>query len=301
MKNNKVRTYQIQSVDRALSLLEQYRGDVSELKLSELGRLLQINKNYVLRLLATLEAHSFVERNKDTGGYSLGPTPLKLGRSWLGNKQLIRNGRQSLEQVASACSETVYLAAFRDGRVTYVDRIESTLPVRAVSLEYPNLPLHCTAPGKIMLAHAEQRYGNHLITQEPLQKFTGMTIGDPNTLTAHLREIRIQGYAVDTDEFEVGLAGIAAPVFDCAARVVGVVGMVGPSFRLEEHKPAGGGYAQLIMNAAGNISRLMGFSESENLISLAKKESGGVVYLKTQTVWRSHASYADCRQLRRYA
>lgn len=92
--------YLIQSVSRACSLLEQFRGGVRELKVTELSRLLCVSKNNAFRLLATLEARNFIERNPATGAYRLGFSSLKVGeaslRAGCWNERLVTRWRISL-------------------------------------------------------------------------------------------------------------------------------------------------------------------------------------------------------------
>lgn len=253
--------YLIQSVSRALDLLEQYRGDDGELKLSELSRRLNTNRNYVLRLLATLESRGFVMKNRYSGGFHLGHAALRLTQSWIRSKSLVQEGRQVLEQISQVCRETVYLAAFRERGVMCVDSIESTFPVRVDSQIYTSLPLHCTAPGKIMLAHAAPDKWLTFLRKEGLERYTEQTIVSSGELLRQLQAIREQGNAVDREEFEPGLCGVAAPVRNYASRVIGVVGLVGPSFRLVSDRLRGE-LAELVVAAARETSRRLGYQES---------------------------------------
>lgn len=84
--------YLIQSVSLACTLLEQFGGAASELKISELSRLLCVSKNNVFRLLATLESHNFIEKNSKSGAYQLGLTSLKLGESCIKEQAITPGG-----------------------------------------------------------------------------------------------------------------------------------------------------------------------------------------------------------------
>lgn len=252
--------YQIRSVSRALDLLEQYQGDVCELKLTELSRRLNTDKNYVLRLLATLESRGFVMKNRYSGGYLIGHAPLKLSQAWLKSKRFAQEGRHVLEQVSKMCRETVYLAAFRDRGVMCVNSIESTLPVRVDSKVYASLPLHCTALGKIMLAHARQIECLTFLQKRQLEKYTEQTIVSSGELMEHLQAIRDQGSAVDCDEFEPGLCGVAAPVRNFASQVIGAVGLVGPSSRLTS-EDLHGELTRLVVGAAQATSLRLGYQQ----------------------------------------
>lgn len=249
--------YEIRSVSRALTLLEQFQDTEGELRITDLSRLLQTNKNYILRLLATLESYGYVEKNDQTGGYRLGVKNLFLGRAWIGNKRLVAEGRKTLEQLSALTGETVHLSVLQGETVTYADVLESTFPVRVVTVPGTSLPLHASAAGKLMLAHNGQKFGGYLQTGS-LRKYSERTIISPIQLIRHLEEVRTKGYALDLEESETGLCGAAAPIRDFSSRVVAAVSIVGPGFRLEPEKLCGE-IAQLVVGAAHEISRLLGY------------------------------------------
>lgn len=240
--------YLIQSVSLALTLLEQFRSGAQELRVTDLSRLLRVSKNNVFRLLATLEARNFVERGP-AGGYRLGFTALKLGVACIRHKQLAREARQSLEDVSRQSRETVLLAVPGGGGLVCEDVIVSTLPVRVMAPAGTCLPFRNTAAGKVMLACGE-----------PDRREDGTAGGGIAIAPGELEEIRDKGYAVSVGEFEAGASSVAAPVRNHSSRVIGVISLVGPSFRLT-HERLNGELASLVVCAAGNISSRMGLGE----------------------------------------
>src|SRR5215467_11599334 len=92
--------YVIQSVAHALDVLEQFFGDVDELGVTELSKRLKLHKNNVFRLLATLEARSYIEQNKATENYRLGIKCLLLGRRYIHHMGLVRQARPILSGLA---------------------------------------------------------------------------------------------------------------------------------------------------------------------------------------------------------
>src|SRR6266568_3720271 len=110
--------YIIQAVDHALDLLEQFFGDVDELGVTELSKRLKLHKNNVFRLLATLEARSYIEQNKASENYRLGIKCLLLGRRYIHHMGLVRQARPILADVARKCRESAFVAIVRrDGVV----------------------------------------------------------------------------------------------------------------------------------------------------------------------------------------
>ena len=87
-------------------------------------------------------------------------------------------------------------------------------------------PLHCTALGKVLLAFGDMDFPTSL------DAFTPHTITNPEALRRHLDEIMKQGYAVDNEEFDIGVRCIAVPVFDFRGKAVGSIGISGPASRI---------------------------------------------------------------------
>ena len=252
--------YLIQSVSRACSLLEQFRGGVRELKVTELSRLLCISKNNAFRLLATLEARNFIERNPATGAYRLGFSSLKVGEASLRSRLLERETHHSLEDVSRQSGETAFLTVLGSEGLVCKDVVKSTLPVRVVFQVGTCLPLHCTAAGKVMLACGSGEELRAFFERGSLRKYSEQKTASTRASTKELRSIRERGYAISVGEFEAGASGVAAPVRNHVSKVIGIIGVVGPSFRLT-HERLNDEVAPLVVRAAREISLRMGYGE----------------------------------------
>jgi IclR family acetate operon transcriptional repressor len=111
-----------------------------------------------------------------------------------------------------------------------------------------------------MLAHAGQNERLAFFQKNHLEKYTAQTIVSSGGLMEHLQAIRDQGSAVDCEEFEPGMCGVAAPVHNFAAKVIGAVGLVGPSSRLASEK-LHGELTRLVVGAAQAISLRLGYQK----------------------------------------
>ncbi|MBT1076466.1 IclR family transcriptional regulator [Geobacter grbiciae] len=217
----------IKSVDHAFELLEQFRGDVSELSLSELGRRLQLHKNNVFRLLATLESRRFIEYNASTGSYRLGLKAFHLSRMVARQMRLVSRARPTMEAMVRKCNETVCLTVLREFSVICLDGVVCTQPVRVVPPIAIRLPAYCTAAGKAQLAHFPGDKLVRYISEHQLKRNTPYTITDPASFLEYLQQVKQQGYAVSREEMEVGVTCVAAPVRDYSSNVVGAVVLPG--------------------------------------------------------------------------
>src|SRR5262249_38655847 len=220
--------YLIQSVSRALDILEAFAVGQEELGVTELSRKLKLHKNNVFRLLATLETRGYVEQDKDAGNYRLGMRTFEVASVFLHHLGLTKQARPALEQLAAETGETAYLAVLEGPWAVCVDMVETSHAVRVVSQLGRRLPAHATALGKVLLAFRPQEELEQLWKQHELTAVTPRAITDPTRLGEELGQAAAQEFALEDEECAPGVRGVAAPVRDYQKRVVAAVGVVGP-------------------------------------------------------------------------
>jgi DNA-binding IclR family transcriptional regulator len=246
----------IRSVGKAVQVLR-LLGDAGELGVTELSRRLHVHKSTVSRLLATLERHGVVSRNPQTDKFGLGPALISLAGAALQRIDLRAAAREHLSRLAAETRETVNLAILDGDQVVNVEKLPSAHYIRDIGWIGRRSPLHCTATGKVLVAHLSRAELRRLLGPR-LQRFTPQTICDWPTLETELAEVRRQGYAIGREELEPGLVAIAAPIYDLGGRVAGAVSVSGPSFRMSLDAIAV--YAPHVVAAAAAISRSLGHS-----------------------------------------
>jgi DNA-binding IclR family transcriptional regulator len=224
--------YLIQSVSRALDILEAFAVGQESLGVTELSRKLKLHKNNVFRLLATLETRGYVEQDRETGNYRLGIKTFEVASVFLHHLGLVEQARGALEQLASETTEAAYLAVLDGPWVICVDAVETTHPVRVVSWLGQRRPAHATALGKAQLAFRPQDELEQLWKQHDLVSVTPRTIADAGRLGDELARIAAQEAAFEDEEAAAGVRGVAVPVRDYQKRVVAAVGVIGPASRL---------------------------------------------------------------------
>lgn len=224
--------YNIQSVSRALDLLEQFVENNTELGITDLSTRLNIQKNNVFRLVATLKSRNYIEINDETGKYRLGLKTRVLGTAATSQTSFINLARPVLNNLKVLCRENCYVAVQNDFHAYYLDGVESDLPVRAAHRIGSSLPLYGSAAGKIILSYLSQEERNNLLNNCERKRFTQHTIIDPETLQEEFQKIRLQGYAIEDQEHDIGVMEIAAPIFDCNGIIAGSLCISGPVMRL---------------------------------------------------------------------
>lgn len=261
MKREKA-DYLIQSVSHALDILESFTKTEDELGVTALSKKLGLHKNNVFRLLATLEHRGYIEQNKQTENYRLGPKTLQIGCTFIEQRECRRQARPVLESLMAKTGETAVLAVVRSNKVIYMDAVETDRTVRAVSSVGAVLPAHCTAVGKVQLAYMTHSEIERLYPDQELEGLTAGSIVHRDKLLAELDMIRKRGWALENEECDPDVRGVAVPIRDFLKNVVAAVGIIAPANRLTDERLAESDFIKILLDAGATISAKMGYSES---------------------------------------
>lgn len=222
------------SVVKAFSLLECFSSGQTEWGVTELAREINSNKSTVYRLLTTLEKLGAIRQNPDNEKYNLGLKLFELGNHVPINQTFLSYTHPAIEQVAASITETVHIGVLKEGKVFYVDKVESPLGLKISTQIGSFRPSHCTGLGKVLLAYASPEQVDMVIEKEGLASVTKHSITSKKALLKELEQIRSKGYALDREEFEIGLICLAIPVFNNKGEVIAGLSASGPSSRFRE-------------------------------------------------------------------
>jgi IclR family KDG regulon transcriptional repressor len=217
---------EIQSLARGLKILDILGQAQDGVSITELAETLGVDKGSASRLVATLVHYGYAEKDEQTRRFHLGPQVVPLSRSVLARLSMREVAKPFLRQLMERTGECAHLAVPAQGRVLYVDQVESPATLRVNAQVGTMNPLHCTALGKALLAFGD------LQQPEMLESFTPHTLTDPERLQKNLAQVRRLGYAVDDEEFDLGVRCIAVPVLDFRCKVVASIGISGPATRV---------------------------------------------------------------------
>jgi IclR family acetate operon transcriptional repressor len=227
--------HSIQSVDRALYLLETIAEAGGEATLTDLATRTGLNISTCHHLLATLIKRGFAAKVQGRRLYALGPRILYLSHACL-QVDLPRRAQPYLETVNRVTGETVHLAGLQGDAVVTLAVREARHAVRVDTGKVGKLEApHATSVGKAMMAWLPEDE-IHRILSQGMKRFTDNTITEfPDFLEA-LRVVRRNGYALDREEFLPGVICVGAAIRDQAGTVIGAISAATPSMRAsEEH------------------------------------------------------------------
>jgi IclR family pca regulon transcriptional regulator len=218
----------VASVEKAFRVLDVFKATKSELGLSEVAAKSGIGKSAAQRFLYTLQTLGYLTQNPASKTFRLSSKLFELSASYVPENLLREKAEPVLEEANRRCEETLNLTILDGTDVTYILRFPSKHVVSVNLTVGTRLPAFCTAPGRILLAHAEAGTVEAALDKSQLVRRTEHTEIDPAKLREILKQVRRQGYSFCNQEAFLGDISIAAPVVNSSGDVVAAVNVAVP-------------------------------------------------------------------------
>ena len=237
MENMMNKKERIKSIDKALYLLEFLSANEQETGITEISKKLHIGLSTVHRILSTLKSRGYVIQNQQTAKYRLGIKLFELGCAVQSTKRLVEVIKPYLRQLSESTNETANLAILEGKEVIYLAKAESSEVLTTNIKMGTRLPAHCTALGKVLLAFISDGEFNSLYkADEPLSSLTSNSITSLKELKKQLKKIREQGYAIDKEEYKIGVNCFAVPVINKEGTTIAAISITVPASRFKLEK-----------------------------------------------------------------
>ena len=246
----------VDTVRRALDILECFTMDEPEQTLKQLCEKTGLYKSRVHRLCRTLLDCGYLVRTSYSS-YRLGPKLLVLGKVYERTNTLVSISRPIMARLALSTGESAALFALEGERSICLAREYGPSRLFFAINEGDYMQLHATAIGRVLLAYAPEPFLRRVLGRE-LETFTSSTIVDRRRIEEEILTIPERGYSVNREEREPGVAAVAAPVFDLDENVPAALSLVGPVQRFSEE--ALPGMVEKLLDATRQISQLLGES-----------------------------------------
>jgi IclR family KDG regulon transcriptional repressor len=247
----------VQSIDRAISLLDALSEAEGPQALRDLGRAAEVPSTTARRLLLTLISHRFVTQDEETRLYSRGPRLFESAYRIMGNLDLRTQAGPTLDRLNRETGLTVHLAILAEGEVVYIDKREANEPVRMYSAVGKRAPVHCTALGKALIAYLHEEELRKIVKAKGLARYTENTITTWKRLREHLTRVRERGFSQDRAEQQDRIYCIGAAIRDDSGKVVGSISLTGAVYSHEISQLER--LAPVLMQAAEEISGRLGY------------------------------------------
>lgn len=249
--------YNAPALRSGLEIIRILSGASSPMRLSDLSRAIGSNKNTTTRLLATLQSEGWVELELPGPQYRLTLLPFSITSRAVNRLTLGQAARLPMQALWQDTGESIYLAIRLNHQVLYLEHLAATGPVKLAGQAGGQYPLHCSAPGKVLLAFAGEAVVQEIVTAG-LKRYTETTLTDAKRLRAELARVRSQDFAMDNEEYGRGLICYAAPIRDSSGEVIGTIGASATTifYDLPAFKHQVG---MKISRTASDISKLLGY------------------------------------------
>lgn len=248
----KERSGQVQSLARALSILNTLAESGSGMTLTDMAHTIGLAPSTAHRLLTTLQQERFVRFEPLGGVWQVGVQAFIVGSGFLRSRDLAATARPYMQKLMEEYGETVNLAVEDRGLVVYLSQVECQEMMRAFARPGARVPMHSSGVGKALLSAMPDQKVEKIIERRGMEKKTERTIVRTADLKTHLADVRKRGYAIDDEEQAVGLRCVAAVIRDEFGEPCGALSMSGPMARLVDDRVAQLG--EVVSRAAAKIT-----------------------------------------------
>ena len=248
------------TLKKGLSILSLFDADHREWTFRDIWRRAKLSRPTAFRLVKTLEEAKYLSFDPDKGTYHLGVSILKGAYLMLSPSELARIAHPYMQRLAELTTETVVLTVRADHEAVVANRVLTPRPFK------PDNPVGLSMPGlsnvhnRVFLAYQREDVQRKTLAV-PVEKRTPYTQTDPNFLAAELAKIRREGVAHGSQEWNVGMCAVAAPVFDGGGEVRASLAVVAPIERFGPAEQAE--YGAALKKAAADVSRALGAQADE--------------------------------------
>ena len=233
MENKILKKEKIKSIEKALDLLELLSDNKKEMGITEINRELHMGISTIHRILTTLKYRDYIVQNQQTSKYMLGTKLFILGCKVQNTTNLIKVVTPFLQRLSQNTNETINFAILEGREAIYLFKIESKEMLKAGIELGTKVAAHCTSLGKVLLAFLPEQefmmlYSNN---NEKLPTFTPNSISSVEELKKCLKKIKKQGYAIDEEEFKIGVNCLGVPIINNEGKAIAAISISGPVSR----------------------------------------------------------------------
>ncbi|MAL78908.1 MAG: IclR family transcriptional regulator [Sneathiella sp.] len=241
------RSGQVQSLTRALSILNIIADAPPGLSLTAIAKSLSLPPSTAHRLLTTLQEERYVQYDRDSSRWQIAMRAFVTGNGFLVSRDLSTVARPYMRRLMELSGETVNLAIADGDKAIYLAQVESREMMRVFSKPGNSVPLHCSGVGKAILMAMPEKDVGRIIEMRGLAKLTDKTIVEPERLHHELAEAKERGFALDDEEHAIGLRCVAALIYDEHAEPLAGLSISGPAARISRER----------MIELGNITKMI--------------------------------------------
>src|ERR1700738_5367898 len=226
----------VQSVDRALVIIETLAEDDEGYRLSDLAVRTGLSTSTVHRLLATLEKRRFVRFDRYESKWHVGAQSFAVGATFARRRNFMAQAMPYLRKLRDQTRETANLAVVDDEAIIVLTRMESREIMRSLTKVGGRVAMVASGVGKAVLATYSDEDVNAIIRRQGMPRLPEKSIVRPGELFRELQAIRRQGYAIDDEEARMGLRCVAAVIYSDCSEPLAAIAVSGMTSRMTDDR-----------------------------------------------------------------
>ena len=246
----------VQSVDRALSIIETLAEDDEGYRLSDLAVRTGLSTSTVHRLLATLESRRFVQFDRTESKWHVGARSFTVGATFARRRNFTAQAVPYLRKLRDLTRETANFAVVDDEFIVVLTRMESREIMRSLTKVGGRVAMVASGVGKAVLATYSDEDVSAIIRHHGMPRLTEKSIVRPGELFKELAKVRRQGYAIDEEEASMGLRCIAAVVYNDCGEPLAAISVSGLTSRLTDDRL--GTLGETVREVAAELTTALG-------------------------------------------
>jgi len=248
----------VRVIDRVFAILEYLSQSNAPRGPTEISAATGMHKSTVHRLLSSMHGGGYIEKT-DAGTYRIGVKLVGIVSSHINNLELQTEARPFLNDLHAELGLIVHLGILDGREVVYVEKIDISRNLRIYTQIGMRVPAHCSSLGKCLLSRLSGDELSSVFPKGSMERFTPNTITSLRELKEHLREVRIQGWGMDNEEYIVGHRCVGAPVFDYRGEIIAAISASGPLALLSDDRIPQ--VTECVKQTAKRISRRLCYQE----------------------------------------
>ncbi|GED71303.1 IclR family transcriptional regulator [Brevibacillus reuszeri] len=251
-------TSKVRAVDRAFDIIESFTFKEPELTLLEISQRTGLALATTHRSIQTMIKRGYIEQDPISGKLRLGMQFVKLGGIVIQRIDLTRIAAPFLQELSKKTEQNVNMSIYDKGEALCIVNIESFHNFQYGIKVGQRLPIYAGALSKVILAHLPNQELITLLSNK-LESFTPLTISQEMRLREEVEEIQKRGYARSSGELALGVAALAAPIYNYENKMVAGIAISGPEHYFADEKV--NNFVVELLETATKISKELGFNQ----------------------------------------
>jgi DNA-binding IclR family transcriptional regulator len=226
--------YNAPNLEKGMLILELLATSSKSMNLNEITKASRISQTTAYRILLTLVRLGYLLYDESSKRYKLSRKMLTIGFHAIQEQNQLDVVLPKMRELRDIVKETVFFGVMGEEKGLFIEQILGTHPFCFVLTPGKLFELHCSAPGKAMMAFLPEVTRDFFLSKMEFQKYNANTIQSKDAYLKELASVKEKGYAVDMEEELSGVVCLGAPIFNYMNVPCGAIWISGPKDRLPD-------------------------------------------------------------------